>query len=145
MEITRLNNSDIAGFVELVTIFKELFENSAPFPNEKYLANLLVNPDFFVVVAKQDNEVVGGLTVFILHVYYNEKPVAYIYDVGIKPSHRGKGIGRSLIDFLGNYCRQHGFLEAYVEAEADDLEAVSFYRKTKFSYETRAIHFSYTF
>ena len=86
---------------------------------------------------------IGGLTVFILHVYYDEKPVAYIYDVGVKQSHRGKGVGKALMDFVTDYCQKNGFSEAYVETETDDVDAVRFYRKTDFSTEMQATHFTY--
>jgi aminoglycoside 3-N-acetyltransferase I len=43
------------------------------------------------------------------------------------------------------FCAQQGFEDAYVEAEADDIDAVGFYRKTKFSTELNATHFTYTF
>ncbi len=103
------------------------------------------NPDFFAVVAKDNNEVIGGLTVFILPVYYDEKPVAYICDVGVKQSHQGKGVGKALMVFVTGYCQKNGLLEAYVEAEADDTDAVSFYRRTTFSTEIQVIHFTYGF
>jgi aminoglycoside 3-N-acetyltransferase I len=38
-----------------------------------------------------------------------------------------------------------GFEDAYVEAESNDIDAVNFYRKTKYSSEMNAIHFTYIF
>jgi ribosomal protein S18 acetylase RimI-like enzyme len=76
----------------------------------------LSNSNFFTIVAKDNNEVIGRLTVFILHIYYNESLSAYIYDVGVKPGYQGKGIGKSLMAFLCDYCKRNGFLNAYVEA-----------------------------
>lgn len=143
MKISKLNAGDVTDFVELIVIFKDVFENDSPGASEKYLSTLLSNPDFFVVVAKDDNEVIGGLTVFVLHVYYDEKPVAYIYDVGVKQSHQGKGVGKALMAFVTDYCQKNGFLEAYVEAETEDIDAVRFYRKTSFSNEMQATHFTY--
>jgi aminoglycoside 3-N-acetyltransferase I len=145
MEITKLNAEDITSFVELISIFKEVFENDNAIPQEKYLSKLLENPDFFVIVAKHNHEIVGGLTVFVLQVYDSEKPLAYIYDVGVKPDYQGKGIGKSLIAYLCEYCKQNNYYEAYVEAEADDIEAINFYRKTNYSYEMQATHFTYSF
>jgi aminoglycoside 3-N-acetyltransferase I len=140
-----LSNDGIADFKDLIALFNEVFENDSPLPQEAYLSKLLNSNNFFSIVAKHNNEVIGGLTVFILHIYYNESPSAYIYDVGVKPSHQGKGIGKSLMAFLCDYCKRNGFLNAYVEAETDDIEAVSFYRKTNFSTEMQATHFTYAF
>ncbi len=145
MKIKRLAIHEIAHFKSLIEIFKEVFENDQPFPSDNYLVRLLSNPDYMVVVAEIDGVIIGGLTVFILHTSTSEKPVAYIYDVGVKPDFQGKRTGKLLIEFLTDYCKENGFLEAYVEAETADTLAVNFYRKTKFSSEMQATHFTYTF
>jgi aminoglycoside 3-N-acetyltransferase I len=46
---------------------------------------------------------------------------------------------------LKNYCRENGFEEAYVEAEAEDRPAVNFYRSTGADSELHATHFTYSF
>lgn len=145
MEIKLINTDEIDHFKSLIEIFKAVFENDKPFPRDEYLSKLLSNSDFLVLVALQNSEIIGGLTVFILHTYYSEKPVAYIYDVAVKPNFQGKGVGKSLMGFLTDHCKRNGFQEAYVEAETDDSEAVSFYRKTNFSNELHATHFTYSF
>lgn len=143
MEIKKLNSGNLANFKSLIEIFKDVFENDEPIANDEQLGKLLTNPDFFVFVVLLNNEVVGGLTIYVLHRYYDTKPIAYIYDVGISPDFQGKGLGKALIAEVCNFCKQNGFEDAYVEAESDDIDAVSFYRKTKFSSEMNAIHFTY--
>ncbi len=145
MSIKKLGKSDISEFAQLIRIFKKVFENDEAVANSELLGKLLSNPDFLVFVVIINNEVIGGLTVYVLHRYYHTKPIAYIYDVGIEPSFQGKGYGKALMAEVCNYCRQNGFEDAYVEAESDDIHAVEFYRKTKFSSETNATHFTYTF
>ncbi|MCU0443260.1 MAG: GNAT family N-acetyltransferase [Bacteroidia bacterium] len=143
MEIKKLNSDGLADFKSLIEIFKEVFENDEPIANDEQLGKLLTNPDFLVFVVLLNNEVVGGLTIYVLHRYYGTKPIAYIYDVGVSPKFQGQGLGKALIAEVGNFCKQNGFEDAYVEAESDDIDAVSFYRKTKFSSEMNAIHFTY--
>src|SRR5687767_10686087 len=113
-------------------------------PDDAYLQNLLRKPDFFVLVATFENSVIGGLTVYILHSYYSQKPTVYIYDVGILSEFQRKGIGKKLINYLTRYCKENGFEEAFVQAETDDLQAINFYRTTSFSKELQAIHFTYS-
>lgn len=143
MEIKKLNSGGLANFKSLIEIFKDVFENDEPIANDEQLGKLLSNPDFFVFVVLSDNKVVGGLTIYVLHRYYETKPVAYIYDVGISPDYQGQGLGKALIAEICNFCKQNDFEDAYVEAESDDIDAVEFYRKTKFSSEMNAIHFTY--
>lgn len=143
MEIKKLNSGSLANFKSLIEIFKDVFENDEPIANDEQLGKLLTNPDFFVFVVLLNNEVVGGLTIYVLHRYYDTKPIAYIYDVGISPDFQGQGLGKALIAEVCNFCKQNDFEDAYVEAESDDIDAVNFYRKTKFNSEMNAIHFTY--
>jgi aminoglycoside 3-N-acetyltransferase I len=145
MEIKKLNQNEISDFSNLIKIFNEVFENNAPLPPDEHLGRLLSNPDFMVFVVRLNGKVIGGLTIYILHRYYSVKPVAYIYDVGIAPNFQRQGFGKALIEAVCRFCKNNGFEDAYVEAEADDIDAVSFYRKTTFTTEMNATHFTYTF
>lgn len=143
MEIKKLNSDCITDFKSLIEIFKEVFENDEPIANDEQLRKLLLNPDFYVFVVMSNSQVVGGLTIYVLHRYYGTRPIAYIYDVGVSPDYQGQGLGKALIAEVCNFCKQNDFEDAYVEAESDDIDAVCFYRKTKFSSELNAIHFTY--
>jgi aminoglycoside 3-N-acetyltransferase I len=145
MQIKKLEKGDISDFVKLIHIFKDVFENEEGVALPEQLEKLLSNPDFLVFVVTINDEVIGGLTIYVLQRYYHSKPVAYIYDVGIAPDFQGKGYGKALMTEVCNFCRQNGFEDAYVEAESDDNAAVEFYRKTKFSSEMNATHFTYLF
>lgn len=145
LELKILSSQNTEDFVELIKIFGDVLEiEDLNILDHNYLKNLLSKPDFLVLIGKQNDEVIGGLTVYILHRYYSTKPIAYIYDLGVKQSHQRKGVGKKLISFLTEYCRENGFEEAYVEAESDDTQAVNFYKKTSISNEMKALHFTYS-
>ena len=143
MEIKKLNAESLTAFKALIEIFKVVFENDEPVTNDEQLIKLLADPDFFVFVVMSNSKVAGGLTIYVLHRYYGTKPIAYIYDLGISPQFQRQGLGKALIAEVCDFCKQNGFEDAYVEAESEDIDAVSFYRKTKFSSELNAIHFTY--
>lgn len=146
IDVKKLEPRDVNDFAELIKVFTVVFEMSdLTVPNNQYLSSLLNKPDFFVVIAKCDGKVIGGLTVYVLHKYYSPKPVAYLYDVGIISDYQRKGIGKKLIAYLIRYCKENGFEEAYVEAEMNDTQAVNFYRTTSVCSELQAIHFTYAF
>lgn len=113
-------------------------------PSQEHLQYLLNKSDFLVIVAKSDNKIIGGLTVYILEQYYSAKALAYIYDLGILKPYQRKGIGKKLIECLRNYCQENDFNEIYVQAETEDSQAVNFYRATNFSSELAATHFSHS-
>lgn len=144
IEIKLLTSNNIHEFEQLLKIFHIVFEHDVALPSKEYLQNLLSKEDFKVFVAKVDGSVVGGLTIYVLHGYYSEKPQAFIYDVGIEPSFQGRGIGKKLLNEVLGFCKDHGYSEAFVEAEGDDDEAIAFYRRTKPDSEMNAIQFTYT-
>jgi aminoglycoside 3-N-acetyltransferase I len=145
MQIKKLEKSEISDFKALIEIFKEVFENDEKILDREQLGDLLSKPDFMVFVVTLDGNVIGGLTIYVLHRYYASKPLAYIYDVGISPMYQGKGFGKALMAEVCLFCKQNNFEDAYVEAESDDIDAVNFYRRTKFTTEMNATHFTYSF
>lgn len=145
MEIKKLNRNEVSDFRSLVEIFKSAFESEEQIPDNQLLGKLLSNPNFLVFVVMQSNEVVAGLTIYTLETYFGSKPVAFIYDVAVKPEFQGRGFGTFLITEVCKYCEENGFADAFVEALSDDIDAIKFYRKTKFSKQLNVIQFNYTF
>lgn len=144
VEFKILSSKDLNDFKALICVFELVFEfEDFKIPSDNHLQKVLEKSDFFVLVALIDNKVVGGLTVYVLNQYYSIKPLAYIYDVGILNNYQRKGIGKKLMSYLTNYCKENGFEEAYVEAELEDLDAINFYKSTPFSNTIQATHFSY--
>ncbi len=144
MTVQKLTSQDINDFIELIQVFSQTFEiPDVEIPNKEYLNRLIANPDFWVFVVKFNGTVIGGLTVYILHGYYSEQPIAYIYDVGVLPEHQRKGAGKMLMKYLIEYCQNNYFKCAYVEAEADDFDAINFYNSTQPHSILNATHFTY--
>jgi aminoglycoside 3-N-acetyltransferase I len=139
-----LGTDDASKFASLIKIFREVFEHEdSEAPAEQYLKSLLEKSDFLALVATHKGEIVGGLTVYLLQGYYDTKPIAYIYDVGVRPDFQRKGVGQALIDFMLRYCKSNGIEEMYVAAEADDEPALGFYHKTNFDNVLDVKHFVY--
>ncbi|WP_373331192.1 GNAT family N-acetyltransferase [Salmonirosea aquatica] len=144
MEINILQPSDGRDFQALLRIFEKVFEwqNVKP-PQIGYLEKIMGNPNFKVFVARQESTVIGGLTVHILENYEVGLPSAYVYDLAVATEYQRKGVGKKLMAAVMEYGRQNGFREVFVQAEADDDQAVDFYRSTPVSGELQATHFFY--
>lgn len=145
IDICLLAKNQLSDFTELVRLFAEVFEtDNFRLPPTAYLRKLLERENFLVFAAFHQQKVIGGLTTYVLQHYYEEKPLAYIYDVAVATEWQRQGIGRMLINAHNGYCRQQGFAEAYVQADQEDDHAIDFYRKTKAT-EAPVVHFSYYF
>lgn len=143
MNIYKLAPHDTQAFTALIRIFKAVFAVNGPMPEPSYLHGLLSKPDFKVFVVTEEGEVVGGLTIYVLHHYYETRPIAFIYDVGIAEAFQRKGYGKALMTQVRKYSLEAGFAELFVEAEADDADAIEFYRITGPSAEIGVHQFSY--
>lgn len=144
--IKKLSPGDLDDFAGLLKIFEVVFEmDNLNISEPPYILNLLRKPEFMAFVAKNESQVIGGLTVYILPNYYNPKPIAFAYDMGIQKDFQRKGIGKMLIARMIQYCKENNFDHAFVEAETEDTHAVNFYRSTPVTSELNAVHFTYRF
>lgn len=145
-DIQIIQANQLQDFQALLGVFEDVFEmEKFTIPSDAHLLNLLNNKHFFAVVAKSESKVIAGLTAYVLEQYYAEKPVAYIHDLAVMTLYQRKGIGRKLIAFTNEHCRERGFDEVFVQAETEDDYAVNFYRSTRPTEELEAVHFSYKF
>lgn len=143
IQIVKLQQADIDKFTELIHVFEHVFEmEDFILPELIHLQYVLNKPDFIAIVAMDGAAVVGGLTAYTVEQYYSHKPLAFIYDIAIKPEYQRKGIGKKLITAVADHCKQNAIEQMFVLAEQDDTQALEFYRSTKAS-ESKVINFDY--
>lgn len=129
----------------LLEVFREVFDwKESEFPDSSYLANLLGNPQFLVLVAKAEDKIVGGLTAYVLPGYQTKKSSIFIYDLGVATSFQRQRIGKSLIDKLLDYAKKHRIQDVFVDTELEDNEdALAFYQKTGFDSQAKVVQYNY--
>jgi aminoglycoside 3-N-acetyltransferase I len=143
IRIEKLSPNDIDKFTELIRVFERVFEmRNFTIPDDKYLQQLLTREDFIVFVAVSNDNVVSGLTSYILQQYYSVSPLVYIYDLAVKTELQRHGVGKLLVANLTNYCKDKGFEEVFVQADKVDDHAIEFYRSTGAT-EEQVVHFYY--
>jgi len=130
-EIKKLGPDELAAAKELFLFFQidDGLENPT-FASDEYLAKLLGRKDFHVVVAVENNKVIGGLTAYELFKYKDEKTEMFLYEIGVEAVYRRQGAAAALIEFLKIICAEKGIREIFVIAEAGNLPAVGLYEKT---------------
>lgn len=143
IEIKKLSAREIDRFEALVNVFEEVFgmENFL-MPDSDYLEKLLKKEDFMVYVALFGEQVVGGLTAYVLPSYYFQSSEVYIYDLAVDAPFQRKGTGRKLIDAIKTDCKALGLKEVFVQADRVDQHAIGFYHATGGSAED-VVHFYY--
>lgn len=98
---------------------------------KEYFKNLIFNN--YVIVAIIDNQIVGYLAGGINEQgTYEEIQYGEIYNMFIKSTCRGNGIGRKLICNFKEYCKQNGINNLKVTASAKNKNAIEFYHRNGF-------------
>ncbi|MDF2437595.1 MAG: GCN5-related N-acetyltransferase [Bacteroidota bacterium] len=143
--IKQLSSEDIDEFVQLICVFEDVFAmKDFKMPDVAYLQQLLKKEDFFVFVAVSGEEVVGGLTSYVMHQYYSASPLVYIFDLAVEVDFQRKGIGKLLIEANNNYSKSINADAVMVQADIADEHAIEFYRSTGATGQ-KVIHFDYIF
>ncbi|CAA9230595.1 MAG: hypothetical protein AVDCRST_MAG95-966 [uncultured Adhaeribacter sp.] len=141
--IEKLSHHDLPKFVELIRLFEDVFEmEKFAMPDGQYLQELLEKDSFFVFVALLNDQVVGGLTSYIMPQYYSKRPLIYIYDLAVRTDLQRRGIGKMLIESNNRYGKVIGAEVVMVQADEPDDYAVKFYLSTGATAE-KVIHFEY--
>jgi aminoglycoside 3-N-acetyltransferase I len=141
-DVRRLTTDDTVTFKQLVELFCDVFDMQKDGIAESRLQQLLAAPHFVVLAAFENDKVCGGLTGYIMPMYYHTQSELYLYDMAVAATHQRQGIGRMLISAATAYCSVNNISTMFVEAHAEDQHAVEFYRNTGGVAE-QAVHFNY--
>jgi aminoglycoside 3-N-acetyltransferase I len=130
--IERLGAADAARarnlFLLMARVFAEDEGPTAEPVSEAYAAGLLARPDFWVLAASIEGELVGGLTAHTLPMTRAEVSEVFIYDLAVVPEQQRRGVGRRLVDALRERAAAAGITVVFVPADDEDSHALDFYR-----------------
>jgi aminoglycoside 6'-N-acetyltransferase I len=89
-------------------------------------AEFLADPRHHLVVAIDDGTVVG-MASGVHYVHPDKHPELWINEVGVAPTHQGRGIGRGLVEALCARGRELGCGEAWVLTDPGNTAARRMY------------------
>ena len=117
---------------EALRVFADAFDEeenffSAP-PSDSYLARLLSDPRFVLLVARIGDAVVGALSAYELVKYERERSEFYIYDLAVAEPFRRRGVATALIAALKPIAKAAGGWVIFVQADRVDDPAIALYR-----------------
>lgn len=133
MILEKLKIEDLSQVVELhrtLIPFEISYDKSLETYNE-----ILTNENYYLVVAKEDDEVIGsalGICCKCLAVSF-----LVIEDVIVKEGIRGKGIGRQLMGALDEFAKRNNCAYAILVSSAHRKAAHKFYEKSGFVDDVR--------
>lgn len=127
----RLERADAERLKDLLSVFGTAFDEIATYqgavPSDAYLANLLSKSHFIAVVAMAGEQVIGGLTAYVLDKFEQDRREIYIYDLAVLEAHRRRGVATGLIGELKRIASRLGAYVIFVQADLEDGPAIALY------------------
>ena len=114
-----------------------------PFAREKARAALepfLANPALGRAWLFRDGDAAVGYFVLTLgwSLEYGGRD-AFVDELFVSPSHRGRGLGRRALEAIDEACRELGVRALHLEVEKDNLPAAELYRQRGFEDHDRRL------
>jgi aminoglycoside 3-N-acetyltransferase I len=108
-----------------------------------YLTNLLKRQDFHVLAATGNDQLLGGLTAYELPKYKSEVIEIFLYELGVKPEFRQKGIGKKLALELIALCKNRGIMQLFVMTTRYNIAALELFKDLGGQPDMDSIKFSF--
>ncbi|MCL4319794.1 MAG: GNAT family N-acetyltransferase [Candidatus Thermoplasmatota archaeon] len=128
--------SDAAGIIKCM---QNVMSEKIYLVSEIYLytergqKDILRNPDDLTLVTVFNGEIVG--TMNIQRGFYKKNRHTANLGIAIVSEHRGKGIGRRMIENGIKWCRENGIIKLNLEVFSSNENAISLYKKLGFTIE----------
>ena len=133
IEIAQLRHGDVPRLRALNALFAEVFSDAQSYaahpPDDDYLARLLADDSVIVLVALDNESVVGGLVAYALSKFEQARREVYIYDLGVAEAYRRRGIATELIGRLQRIAKDLAAWVIFVQADYGDDPAIALYEK----------------
>jgi GNAT superfamily N-acetyltransferase len=110
--------------------------NGAPLPGEvldRLIPGLRAHPTTLILLAYVDGQPVGIATCFLGFSTFYARPILNIHDLAVLPGFRGHGIGRQLLEAVGDEARKRGCCKLTLEVLEGNTVAKRLYEAVGFA------------
>lgn len=125
--ITRIDESVVSDFRRLMP----QLTGKETYPSFEELEQVIRSEDTCLLVATENEDVIGTLTLVFYHIPTGLK--AYIEDVVVDKDARGKGVGKALISYAIQLARKKRALKIDLTSHPARIAANKLYRKMGFT------------
>lgn len=119
--IVRILGPDEAAVLDHVA--PDVFDDAI---DPRWTAEFFADPRHHLAVAMDDGQVVGFAS-GVRYVHPDKPPELFINEVGVAPTHQGRGLARKLMRTLMDHGRALGCVQAWVGTEHDNTAANRLY------------------
>ena len=113
--------------------------NGGPLPAgvlERLIPALRAHPTTLILIAYDEGKAVGIATCFRGFSTFAARPLMNIHDLAVLPSHRGRGVGRLLLEAVARKAAEFGCCKVTLEVVENNTRARRLYEMAGFSQAT---------
>lgn len=129
MQIEILSDVDNKTITAFNRLMQQLSSNYRPIAKE-YLIDIINSSNIIIFVAKENETIIGSLSLVFYNIPTGMK--AWVEDVVIDQSVRGKGVGKALIEQAIVYAKQSGASKLDLTSSPERVAANKLYQKLNF-------------
>ena len=100
---------------------------------DRLVEGLAAQPGAFSLIARLDGEPAGIANCFIGFSTFAARPLVNVHDLGVRPEHRGRGVGRALLAAVEAEARRHGACKVTLEVLSGNEAAKALYAALGFA------------
>ena len=142
IKITKATSEDMIGMIEMIKQicdyhcnFDRYYKPFVKYNNlEKEVLRSLKDKNTIFLLAKSDKKIIGycegGIT--SAPSYASPTKIGYIYTLIVNDKHRGKGIGKKLLDELMKWFKKKNIKNIELEADARNKIGIDFWQNNNF-------------
>jgi GNAT superfamily N-acetyltransferase len=115
---------------------RDLMGAGAPLPadvRERLIPGLRAHPTTLVFLAWLADRPVGIATCFVGFSTFAARPLINVHDLAVLPDHRGRGIGRRLLEAVEHKARARGCCKLTLEVQEHNRRARAVYKDAGFA------------
>ena len=133
--IRETTKSDLPAVGKLLEDLVDVMDSTEGIDAEIALKNyerLLNDANSHFLVAAREGAPIGFINFTVRQTILHQSPSALIDELVVAEEHRGKGVGRQLVQAAIEKCRNLGCCEVEVSTEKTNLKARKFYKQCGF-------------
>ena len=126
----RIRSANLQDLQSLVILAEEFIPGEAESRKRvEVLKEALKNPDYELLVAEVEGEIVGFIDQWIIYDFTHGAKLSYIQNLYVRSKHRRKGIASKLLQKIMKSAKDIGVSEIHISTRFDNKPAINMYKK----------------
>ncbi|MDC0225938.1 GNAT family N-acetyltransferase [Gammaproteobacteria bacterium] len=143
-KIAKAEEKDLEELGRLFNLYRIFYEEEDDLEKaSRYISERFNRRDSEIFVAQEGNtELVGFVQLYPSFCSVSAVPILILYDLYVDHSHRGKGIGRLLMNAARDFAKDNGFRRLELSTAKDNHIGQSLYESLGYELDEEFLHYS---